>query len=368
MVYRILSLDGGGVRGILAAQMLTYFEELIYPQPLHEYFDLIAGTSTGSILAAGISIGMTAKQLVELYATKTDIIFPYWGTWGYLSPKRIPLILKYGISAPKFSHDGLIKVLQEEFGKITLAEVTPEGSSRPNLLIPSYDTIHRKPIVFKSWRHEMPYANLFLWETCVCSASAPTFFPAYGVIDATGNIIYSAVDGGLGANNPAACAVAEALRLNLPISDLAVLSIGTGEMINPFPYRKVRGWGVIQWAGKIVDILMDASLEIHEYITREIVCNYEDNQRYLRLQPLLTSEYLQKVLDEELLLDLLSNLPPKPRKKVRKGEIEVVQGLDVASNYNLQILRTLGKAYVKNGLVIDRPVSERLQEFVRVSS
>ncbi|MEC4988788.1 MAG: patatin-like phospholipase family protein [Oscillatoria sp. PMC 1068.18] len=368
MVYRILSIDGGGIRGIIAAQILTYFEELIYPQPLHEYFDLIAGTSTGSILAAGISIGMTAKQLVELYTTKTDLIFPYWGTWGYLSPKRIPIILKYGISAPKFAHDGLIKVLQEQFGKITLAEVTPAGSSRPNLLIPSYDTIRRQPIVFKSWRHEMPYANLFLWETCVCSASAPTFFPPYRVADTAGNTLYSAVDGGLGANNPAACAVAEALRLNLPISDLAVLSLGTGEMINPFPYEKVRGWGVVQWAGKIVDVLMDASLEIHEYITREIVCNYEDNQRYLRLQPLLTSDYLQKLLDEELLFDLLSNLSPKQRKKVSKEQIEVSQGIDVASNYHLQILKTLAKAYVKNGIVSDQPVSKRLQKFFQVSS
>lgn len=170
MPFRILSLDGGGIRGLVAARMLAAIEKQIN-QPLNEYFNLIAGTSTGSILASAIATGRGSAESVEIYKRTSSIIFPYKTRFSW---KRIPLILKSGLSAPKYSDKGLIQSLQETFGDTTLFDI-----ASPLLLIISYDTISRDPIIFKSWRKDKEYGNVTLWEACLCSASAPTYFPAH---------------------------------------------------------------------------------------------------------------------------------------------------------------------------------------------
>ncbi|NEP37798.1 MAG: patatin, partial [Okeania sp. SIO2H7] len=99
MTFRILCLDGGGIRGVMPARILEKVEQQL-GSPLKDHFDLIAGTSTGSILAVGIAVGKSPKELLDLYLKKGLQIFPYQ---TLLSPKRLPLIFKYGLSAPKFS-------------------------------------------------------------------------------------------------------------------------------------------------------------------------------------------------------------------------------------------------------------------------
>ncbi|MGB3653843.1 MAG: patatin-like phospholipase family protein [Rivularia sp. (in: cyanobacteria)] len=358
MPFRILSLDGGGVRGIVAAKMLAKIEKQIN-QPLNEYFDLIVGTSTGSIVAAAIATGRSSKDIVEFFQNKSSIIFPYESLF---SVKRIPLILKYGISAPKFSDKGLIQVLRGVFGETRLFDI---GTS-PRLLIVSYDTIERNPIIFKSWRPDKAYGNVPLWEVCVSSASAPTYFPAHkldkrvigNVKDASINTIffgnnestvdgvyenaeiritdgrgsgqtriiknyigsirkatvnpawdripdktstysiktiYSAIDGGVAANNPSSCGIAEALRFGYSNQEIAVLSIGTGDRTRIIPFQKVQGWGLIEWARPIVSVLFDASSDIYEYISKQIV-----HDRLLRLQFNLDKYLTGKPLSDDL--------------------------------------------------------------------
>ncbi|ALF53972.1 patatin [Nostoc piscinale CENA21] len=358
MPFRILSLDGGGIRGIMAATMLKAIEQQIN-KPLHEYFNLIAGTSTGSILAAAIATGKKSQTIIDLYQQKSSRIFPYTSLF---SAQRIPLILKYGLSAPKFSDSGLIQVLKESLGETKLFDV-----KEPKLLITSYDTISREPIIFKSWRKDKDYDNVPLWELCVCSASAPTYFPAHKldriirgpVVQATANsvfidgaaahseniynntqititdgvgkgqtrtitkykgytrealldspwetvpdntasysikCIYSAIDGGVAANNPSACAVAEALRLGNRLEDITILSIGTGDRTRIIPFKKAEGWGLLQWAQPIIGILFDASSSVHEYITEQVVL---DNQ-ILRLQFKLDRELTGKPLSDDI--------------------------------------------------------------------
>lgn len=359
MPFRILSLDGGGVRGIISARILAAIEKQIN-QPLNKYFGLITGTSTGAILAAAIATGRSSEEIVQLYKQKSSVIFPYKSRF---SLKRIPLILKYGLSAPKFSDDGLIQVLQETFGNIMLFDVLS-----PLLLILSYDTIIREPIIFKSWRQDKDYYNVPLWKVCACSASAPTYFPAQKldkkvngrvqnasastvrldenatpvddvynnirifITGGTGsgqvrtivkyeglirtakinqawdiipddtstyliNFLYSAIDGGVAANNPSASAVAEALRLGYAIEDITVLSIGTGDRTQIIPYKKARGWGLIEWAQPLIGILFEGSSDVYEYITKQIVHN-----RLLRLQfkldQQLTGQYLSDEIDD----------------------------------------------------------------------
>ncbi len=358
MPFRILSLDGGGVRGIVAAKMLAKIEKQIN-QPLNEYFDLIVGTSTGSIVAAAIATGRSSEEIVEFFQNKSSIIFPYQSLF---SLKRIPLILKYGISAPKYSDRGLIQVLRGALGETRLFDI---GTS-PRLLVVSYDTIERNPIIFKSWRPDKAYGNVPLWEVCVSSASAPTYFPAHkldkrvigNVKDASINTIffsnnestvdavyenaeiritdgrgsgqtriiknyigairkatvspawdripdksstysiktiYSAIDGGVAANNPSSCGVAEALRFGYSSKEIAVLSIGTGDRTRIIPFQEAQSWGLIQWARPIVSVLFDASSDIYEYISKQIV-----NDRLLRLQFNLDKYLTGKPLSDDL--------------------------------------------------------------------
>lgn len=357
MPFRILSLDGGGVRGVIGAKILAEIEQQVN-QPLNEYFNLIAGTSTGAILGATIAKGCRSEEIVQFYKQNGRRLFPYQKRF---SLQRIPLLLKYGFSAPKYSDKGLIQVLQEICGETKLRDV-----ASPLLLIVSYDTIEREPIIFKSWRQDKGYGNVPLWEACVCSASAPTYFPAHQLdkrIDgkvqkATGNSItldeeasstidiykdtllsitsgtgtgqsrtiarygganrqalvdaswteipdetstysiqtmYSAIDGAVAANNPSSCAVAEALRLGHSLEEITVLSIGTGDATRVIPFEKVQQWGLLQWAQPIVDILFDASADVYEYITSQIL-----DQRHLRLQFKLDRELTGKRLSDDI--------------------------------------------------------------------
>ena len=354
MTFRILSLDGGGIRGVVAATMLARIEQQI-SVPLNQYFQLVTGTSTGSILAAAIANGRSAKELIGVYQQKGSRIFPYQNLW---SPERLGLVFQYGLSAPKYSDKGLVEVLKEEFKYKKLSEV-----KATNLLIPSYDTINREPIIFKSWRKK--FMNVPLWEACVCSASAPAYFPAHQLIrreegkavagnaktivfsqeaseddddynrmriDITGGtgrgqvrtiidyvgktrtalvdgewdvipdatstfcvvIEYSAIDGGVAANNPTACAIAEALRLGHKVEDISVLSIGTGSFSREIPLKSAQEWGAAQWALPVIDVIFDASSDINDYIARQII------QRYLRLQFKLDRSWTGKRLSDDM--------------------------------------------------------------------
>lgn len=392
MPFRILSLDGGGVRGVIGAIILAEIEKQIN-QPLNKYFDLIAGTSTGAVLGAAIATGRSSNEIIELYKQQSSIIFPYRSRF---SLARIPLILKYALSAPKFSDDGLIQVAQKTFGNIRLFDV-----ASPLLLIISYDTITRRPIIFKNWRKDKDYENLPLWEVCVCSASAPTYFPAHKLdkkvsgivqnastrtiqldtnasvvddvytdtdiiiitsrgyrqtrtiiryegltrtaeIDQPWNIIpgntstylinflYSAIDGGVAANNPSASAVAEALRLGHKIEDISVLSIGTGERTQIIRYKQAQEWGLLEWAQPLIGVLFDASSDIYQYITEHIMHN-----RLLRLQFQLDRQLTGKRLSDEI---------------------------DDASEENINNLIEAAKVYINQPLV-----QAKLQKFLQVN-
>lgn len=304
MPFRILSLDGGGIRGAISAAILSEVEKMV-GSPLNQYFNLIAGTSTGSILAAAIAKGLSSENILQLYRNKGQRIFPYS---SLLSLERLKVIMQYGLSAPKFSDRGLIEVLKEEFGSTKLSEI----DKSPRLLITAYDTIERKFIVFKSWRKFDSWANIPVWEACVCSASAPTFFPAHKLTVELekGTQTYAVIDGGVGANNPTTCAVAEALYLGNYIKDISVLSIGTGTpKVTPQDQTKwaeAIGWGVFQWIweGRLIRVLFDASANVNDYITTQVMSPPELEGKasppYLRLQPEIGSDRIDDASQENV--------------------------------------------------------------------
>lgn len=272
---RILSLDGGGIRGLVTSLWLRAAEDALAragKPGLRNNFDLIAGTSSGALIACGMAVGLGPDKIMGLFRDQRDRIFPGLAErlWS-----RAGRVFTQGPSAPRYSGQGLDEVLQEIFGKTTLGQLDAK------VMITSYDTISRTPIVFKSF--EPRHQDLLVWEVCRATASAPTYFPAHGMgVDGRER---SLIDGGVVANNPTALAIAEALRRDSGVSqcsELLVLSVGSGARNRPISLKSAREWGALEWAVPIIDVLFDGNSDSVDYIARQLV-----GAGYFRMQTAL---------------------------------------------------------------------------------
>jgi patatin-like phospholipase/acyl hydrolase len=269
---RILSLDGGGIRGIVSCIWLAGVDDALRQagKPgLLQGFDLIAGSSTGAIVACGLAMGFTPDKLADLYRTQRHVIFP--GIAGRLWSRGGRLFTQ-GPSAPRYDAKGLEKVLKKVFGAATL------GQAKLPVMVTSYDTISRTPIIFKSFKSE--HHDLPMWEVCRASSAAPTYFPAHPMTIEGRKC--ATIDGGVVANNPTACAIAEALRKDARVDntqDLVVLSIGTGERTRSIDLKSAQEWGALEWAIPIIDVLFDGNTDSVDYIARQLV-----GDGYFRMQ------------------------------------------------------------------------------------
>ena len=269
---RILSLDGGGIRGLVSCMWLGGVEGALVTagKPgLLQSFDLVSGSSTGAIIACGLGMGLSPATMGELYKSERHRIFP--GMPGRLW-SRAGRLFSAGVSAPKYDAEGLEQVLRKVFGKTTF------GQLKVPTLVTSYDTISRKPVVFKSF-HPL-HRDLPVWEICRASSAAPTYFPAHPM--RIGERDCALIDGGVVANNPTACAIAEAMRKDARVDnsrDLVVLSVGSGERTRPISLAEAREWGALEWAVPIIDVLFDGNTDSVDYIARQLV-----GDAYFRLQ------------------------------------------------------------------------------------
>lgn len=280
MTFKILSLDGGGIRGVLSARILKEVETTLREkkgQALHEYFDLIAGTSTGSILAAGIACQMNAQKMIDIYLEEGKNIF-LESVRQKRKWRKVSQAIGSNLLYPhEQGEQGLAKILQKklihrELGKSPkISEIT-----RPNILIPAYDVYSRNTTWFANNPADAGawYDNIELWKICTASASAPTFFPPYELpYNTEQNIPH--IDGGVSANNPALVAIAHTLLIEktkgLKLSDIAVLSIGTGNTTQPYSYEEVKGWGQLGWVNKLPDIFLNPSAQNSASICRQIL-------------------------------------------------------------------------------------------------
>ena len=297
--FRILSLDGGGIRGVLSARLLKEVETIVKEktgQKLHEYFDLVAGTSTGSILAAGIACQKNADDIIQLYKNEGENIFltkvrrqRQWRrlglllwNWGLLYPH------KYKNESDKGLANVLNKILiNPDTGKP--ATIADEEIKKTQLLILAYDVKSRNTTWFANDDPEAWYYkdNIPLWQICSASASAPTFFPPYQIPYNNEEKHLPHIDGGVAANNPALAALSHALSMTTgdrppKIDEIAVLSIGAGKTTRPYTYKEIKGWGQGKWAMNIPNIFLDPGAENTEYICRRIFLGVAD-KNYLRL-------------------------------------------------------------------------------------
>lgn len=257
--FRILSIDGGGIKGVFPAAFLAAIENQIEDQ-IYKYFDLIAGTSTGGIIALGLGLGLSATQLAELYVDRGARIFP-------VSRRTRWAKLQNFFSRSKYSSEPLFSALREVFGESKL------GDSRVPLLIPTLSGISGKIHVYKTPhqpRLEMDWKTSAI-DVALATSAAPTYLPPH--ISPQG---VPFLDGGLWANNPTGMAVVEAIvNLSADRSDIEVLSLGcTAE---PKDFSAVGG-AQIRWARLALEAAMTgqtfasmgtaALLVGHDHITR----------------------------------------------------------------------------------------------------
>lgn len=279
--FRILSLDGGGLRGLAPLLVLKRIE-VMTGKKIHELFDLIVGTSTGGIIACGLTAGrdgeaiLSVDQLIELYSSKANKIFPEQDT----TLKKWYRNIRSAVTS-KFSEKGLDSLLTEYFGDIKLSETI-----KP-VVVTSYDVSHNEVIMFKSRLSSEIGYDTTLREVCRATSAAPTYLPAFKMNYM--NVDRVMIDGGVYINNPSMAGIAEALRYkygneDIKIEDIQLLSLGTG-LYSENLGKESTGWGIAKWGPIISTVMMQSSAKAVEY-----ECSQLPLDKFLRLQFLLDDE------------------------------------------------------------------------------
>lgn len=219
---RILSIDGGGIRGTFPAAFLAALEDDL-DHPIGSYFDLIAGTSTGGIIAIALALGIPAKEIQALYETHGPAIFDQdqSGVLAWLTKWRQNL--RWAAWGPKYETDTLEEAIRSVIGDKRI------GDAKTRLMVPSWNGRSKKVYVYKTAHHDRlttDYKDPAV-DAALATAAAPTYFREHITANDVG-----LVDGGLWANNPTGFAVIEAISvLGWPADQLKVLSVSCLEDI-----------------------------------------------------------------------------------------------------------------------------------------
>lgn len=215
---RILSIDGGGIKGTCPAAFLAAIEEKL-PMPIGSYFDLVAGTSTGGILAIGLALGISAKELHQLYAENGPEIFGESESRGRIASWVLGKFRSArSLFGAKHDETELKHILEQILNGKRI------GDAKTRLLIPAWDADLRSCYIYKTAHHERlttDYLRLAS-DAAMATAAAPTYFRRHKTKDNIGLL-----DGGVWANNPTGTAAIEAITiLDWPKDSLRILSLG----------------------------------------------------------------------------------------------------------------------------------------------
>jgi patatin-like phospholipase/acyl hydrolase len=244
--FRILSLDGGGIKGAFTASVMAALEDAT-GKGAADYFDLITGTSTGGIVALGLGLGLPASQIREFYREHGPTIFPSTSL-----VQRTGSILRQ-LFGPKHSHDVLKEALQQVLGDRRF------GQSKCRLVITTYDANAGRIFLLKTAHHERFKFDYLApaVDVALATSAAPTYFQSSPFPDHAGA---SYVDGGVWANCPAMIGVVEAVSfLNVPLDQIDILSVGTTS--EPFNIAKRGKSGLVQWNAGLIDLMFQAQVE-----------------------------------------------------------------------------------------------------------
>lgn len=274
---RILAVDGGGIRGIVPATVLVELQRRL-PRPIVEYFDVVAGTSTGGLVASAVCAPAesggpryTAEQILEFYVQDCRQIFERSAWWTLRSLD--------GLLRPKYPARGIDAFLQARFGDLEL-----QHALKPLVMV-SYDLVQRAPWVFSSvLAAKEPARNYLLRDACRASTAAPTYFPAATVRSFAGDS-RELIDGGVCANDPVLAAFVVAERL-YPGRPLLLVSLGTGNFTDPIDGAAAKRWGIGGWAWRLLDLLSHGQSTMSEATMRRLLgVSVRAGSHYFRLQP-----------------------------------------------------------------------------------
>ena len=294
---RILSIDGGGIRGILPGIIITRIEEKLQKLTqdknvrIADYFDLFAGTSTGGILSLSYLVAdqnqrplLTAQDSVNLYLEKGDKIFEV-DMWQKLRSGA-------GILDEKYHARVLETALDNNFETKMLSDLL-----KP-CVISSYDVENAKPHFFKQHKSHNEIFNFKVKDVARATSAAPTYFEAARVKNGIGKS-FALVDGGLFANNPAMVAYSEARsmtfkdKVDYPTAkDMMIVSIGTGSKSKSYTHEQIKDWGQIKWVKPVIEIMMSgSSITTHYHLSKiyDTLASLSDKKNYHRLEPVVKS-------------------------------------------------------------------------------
>jgi patatin-like phospholipase/acyl hydrolase len=277
-VLKVLSIDGGGIRGLIPATVLSEIEKRTGSR-IAELFDLIAGTSTGGILALGLVKPSSADETRPQYAA-TDLAALY-KTEGPRIFARSPwheVLALDNLLDERYESAGIEAVLKQYFDDVPLSKAVTET------LVTSYELQTREPWFFARHKaREQEGWDFPMRFVARATSAAPTYFEPEELKSTTphGGLI----DGGVFANNPAMCAWVEAKKLHPGPEEVLVVSLGTGEHTRPIAYKEAKDWGLAHWAKPILDVVFDGVSDTIDH-QMTILCRESDNgdPRYYRFQ------------------------------------------------------------------------------------
>ena len=266
--YRILSLDGGGIRGLITAMLLIRLNREKGLEGWLERADLLAGTSTGALIALCLAKGLGLEEILALYHDAARDIFD--DSW--LDDVRdVGTLL-----GAQYDSDGLKRELQRMLGKARLRDL------QKRVLITAFDLDNEDPRPeHRRWKpklfHNFPGVDsdgaMLAWKVGLYTCAAPTYFPT----------VDGYVDGGVFANNPSMCALAQSQDARIgrtaALADVALLSLGTGSSLIYIKGAR-HDWGFAQWAQALLGVMFDGTIGIADYQCRQLL-----GGRYHRVAP-----------------------------------------------------------------------------------
>ncbi|KAG6421624.1 hypothetical protein SASPL_118181 [Salvia splendens] len=303
----VLSIDGGGVRGIIPATILAHLEsklqELDGPNArIVDYMDVIAGTSTGGLIATMLTAPgannrplYAATNITNFYLEQCPKIFPEKSRRGFVG--RLTNLF----GGPKYDGKYLKGMVQELLGNLTMSHTLT------NLVIPTFNIKRLQPVIFSTNDGKANVSkNALLSDVCLGTSAAPTYLPPhyFEIKDAGGQIhTFDLVDGGVAANNPTLIAIThvskEVLLGRFKLEDMQpmdstrmlVLSLGTGlgRVEEKYNAKDAAKWGLLRWvyndgASPILDIFGDASSDMVDIHVSTVFQSISNEQNYLRIQ------------------------------------------------------------------------------------
>ena len=257
--YRILSFDGGGIRGLLSAVILEQLDSRV--PDWRNKVNLIAGTSTGGIIALGLAHGLTPTNLRELYYDKSPKIFKD----SFFDDLRD---LDSWIGA-EYSNSNLKKEMKKVFGETVLKDL------KKKVLIPAFDLDNEaddkskrcwKPKFFHNFSGNDSDGIESIVKVAMYTSAAPTYFPS----------VDGYIDGGVIANNPSVAAITQVLdkrariRNRPSLDEIVLLSVGTGKSLTKIKGKK-HNWGKAQWVQPLINLMLDGSMGVVDYQCKRLL-------------------------------------------------------------------------------------------------